>query len=58
MKGKFYKVKFFGSKIRKGQLQQVVEVISVKDGMQVEDALRCNGWVTIHNLKFREICDE
>lgn len=55
---KFYKVRFFGSRSRKGQLTQVKEIIQVRSTMSVEDALRCGGWEVIHNLKFRELPDE
>lgn len=48
-----FKVKFFGTKERKGQIKQQATVVMAEDA-KVEDALRLQGWATIHGLKIRK----
>ena len=49
-----FKVKFFGTKERKGQIKQQATVVMAKSEAKVEDALRLQGWATIHGLKIRK----
>lgn len=49
-----FKVKFFGTKERKGQIKQQAIVVMAASEAKVEDALRLQGWVTIHGLKIRK----
>ena len=49
-----FKVKFFGTKERKGQIKQQATVVMAESEAKVEDALRLQGWATIHGLKIRK----
>lgn len=49
-----FKAKFFGTKERKGQKKQAEFVMAVSED-KVEDALRLQGWQTIHGLKIRKV---
>lgn len=50
-----FKVKFFGTKERKGQIKQQSTIIMAESEAKVEDALRAQGWETIHGLKIRKV---
>lgn len=50
-----FKVKFFGTKERKGQITKQSTLIMAKDETKVEDELRLQGWSTIHGLKIRRV---
>lgn len=50
-----FKVKFFGSKERKGQITKQSTIVLVESEDKVEDKLRMMGWTTIHNLKIRKV---
>lgn len=49
-----FKVKFFGTKERKGQIKQQYTVVMAENEEKVEDVLRLQGWTTIHGLKIRK----
>ncbi len=46
-----FKAKFFGTKERKGQIKKQAEFVMAVSEDKVEDALRLQGWQTIHGLK-------
>lgn len=50
-----FKAKFFGTKERKGQIKQQSEFVMAASADKVEDALRLQGWQTIHGLKIRKV---
>ena len=50
-----FKVKFFGTKERKGQLVQVKTVVSAESRETLESALRRAGYVKINGLKVSAI---
>lgn len=50
-----FKVKFFGTKERKGQIKQQSLTVEAESTDKVEDALKMKGWVTIHGLKIRKV---
>lgn len=50
-----FKVKFFGTKEHKGQIKQQATIVMAESAEKVEDALRLQGWATIHGLKIRKV---
>lgn len=50
-----FKAKFFGTKERKGQIKKQAEFVMPVSEDKVEDALRLQGWQTIHGLKIRKV---
>lgn len=50
-----FKAKFFGTKERKGKIKKQLEFVMAVSANKVEDALRLQGWKTIHGLKIRKV---
>lgn len=50
-----FKVKFFGTKERKGQVKKVVSVVTAATEEEVMDILVSQGWLTVHSLRIRKI---
>lgn len=50
-----FKVKFFGTKERKGQIKQQIIIVVAENEERVEEVLRLQGWITIHGIKIRKI---
>lgn len=56
---KTFRVKFFGSKNRKEQIQQVKILVEAESRDRIEDVLRYSyGYKVINGLKIREFIDE
>lgn len=52
-----FKVKFFGSKERKGQIEKQSLMVEAYSEADVESVLRRQGWQKINGLKVR-LCNE
>lgn len=54
---KKFKVKFWGTKIKRGQLLLQTEIIEARKE-EIEEKLARMGWVTVHGLKIRELKED